>query len=288
MRFIEKQVLAYLVCSGYSFLKFECGVEMKIVKLTERDRARALKWLKKEPELNLFIIGDIENFGFDADFQDVWAFQDDRGKIQGIVLRYYLHWIISFSRSKDAIESLPLLSSAKQPLNISGELSAIELLANALGSGEVKRQFFASRPAESAQFDGECELVSEETAREAFEFLDQIEEFGNARSFESFNRGIVSGTSRVVILRKDGRIISTASSTAENSVNAMIIGVATLAGFRKLGYATRVMNHLLQLLSLEHKASCLFYSNPEAGRIYKGLGYKDIGKWGILNDITFN
>jgi len=31
----------------------------------------------------------------------------------------------------------------------------------------------------------------------------------------------------------------------------------------------------------EGKVLCLFYDNPEAGKIYKRLGYVDIGKWAV-------
>ena len=41
-----------------------------IRKLTETDRVEVLKYLYKSPSLNIFIIGDIENFGFEVDFQE--------------------------------------------------------------------------------------------------------------------------------------------------------------------------------------------------------------------------
>lgn len=39
------------------------------------------------------------------------------------------------------------------------------------------------------------------------------------------------------------------------------------------------MTKLCHELLAEGKMLCLFYDNPEAGSIYKRLGFEDIGKW---------
>lgn len=42
-----------------------------IRKLTKSDHEQVLTFLKEEAAINLFIIGDIEAFGYDADFQEL-------------------------------------------------------------------------------------------------------------------------------------------------------------------------------------------------------------------------
>lgn len=44
-----------------------------IRRLTEDDRELLMALLRKEPALNLFIIGDVENFGFEQDFMTLWG-----------------------------------------------------------------------------------------------------------------------------------------------------------------------------------------------------------------------
>ena len=39
------------------------------------------------------------------------------------------------------------------------------------------------------------------------------------------------------------------------------------------------MQKLFKDVMDEGKLLCLFYDNPEAGRIYKRLGFTDIGMW---------
>src|SRR6056297_3039340 len=63
-----------------------------IRKLEEKDRKETLDFLSEEPSINLFAIGDIESFGFNEDFQDVWG-QFDDNKLTGVLLRYNQNFI---------------------------------------------------------------------------------------------------------------------------------------------------------------------------------------------------
>lgn len=74
-------------------------------------------------------------------------------------------------------------------------------------------------------------------------------------------------------------MVSTASTTAENSLSAMVVGVATLENYKKKGYATKCMLKLCSDLLHEGKELCFFYDNPTTGVIYKRIGFEDIGVW---------
>jgi hypothetical protein len=53
-------------------------VEASMIRiLEENDRTLLMDYIKKESELNLFIIGDIENYGFGTDFQKLWGRSED-------------------------------------------------------------------------------------------------------------------------------------------------------------------------------------------------------------------
>ena len=58
-----------------------------IKKATEEDRERLLTLANESPCINLFIIGDIETYGFDKDFQEIW-YEEIDGEMEGIYLRY--------------------------------------------------------------------------------------------------------------------------------------------------------------------------------------------------------
>ena len=60
-----------------------------IVKLNNSYHNKVMKYLKREPEFNLFIIGDIERYGYDNYFLDIWAGIDKRGNIEGVLFKYF-------------------------------------------------------------------------------------------------------------------------------------------------------------------------------------------------------
>jgi predicted GNAT family acetyltransferase len=60
----------------------------------------------------------------------------------------------------------------------------------------------------------------------------------------------------------------------------MVVAVATHKKYRIQGHATRLMKALSKLyLKDKQKELCLFYDNPEAGKIYLNLGFKPMGQW---------
>ncbi len=63
-------------------------------KLVEKDRASAIAFLSAEPSINLFALGDIELFGFEREFQDVWGSFDEQGELDGVLLRYRENFIL--------------------------------------------------------------------------------------------------------------------------------------------------------------------------------------------------
>ena len=81
----------------------------------------------------------------------------------------------------------------------------------------------------------------------------------------------------------DGRLIATASTSAENSESAMVVGVATAIDCRGKGYASAVVSALCRdCFERGKKYLCLFYDNPVAGRIYNRIGFQELGEYGML------
>ena len=64
-----------------------------ITKVNESLENAFWEYVSHEERINLFIIGDVENYGFETDFQDVW-FQMNDDKIVAVMLRYYKSLII--------------------------------------------------------------------------------------------------------------------------------------------------------------------------------------------------
>ena len=65
-------------------------------KLNENDYTKTMDFLGKDPGLNLFQIGDIENYGFDSEIQTVWGSFNENEELTGVLLRYRDNYIPYF------------------------------------------------------------------------------------------------------------------------------------------------------------------------------------------------
>lgn len=253
-------------------------------KLTENDRATALDYLMKEPAYNLFAIGDIENYGFDSDFQEVWGDFDDDGRFRSLLLRYYNNIIVyATDEDFDKASILDFMKGMASSFNFLGKEWIVERLSDGLGVREIRRQYLAEMTSAEALPDipahPPLEWATLDTFEEVLALRKTIAEFsGYESSDEGMRQTIRTQTGRTVMLRQEDRVVATASSV-ESSKAAMIIGVCTEKAYRGRGYATLCMAFLCRVLLKEGKIACLFYDNPDAARIYKRLGFRDLGRW---------
>ena len=70
-----------------------------IKKATVEDRELLLALANEAPSENLFIIGDIETYGFDKDYQEIW-YEEIDGKMESIYLKYRDNAVIYSSSNK--------------------------------------------------------------------------------------------------------------------------------------------------------------------------------------------
>jgi len=272
-------------------------------KLTETDRGSVLDYLKQDPEINLFIISDIENYGLDSpDIQEIWAeFEPDTGDYIAVLLRYYSSYVFyTHNNNYDFVNSpmIPLLKKAFI-MGKAGELSAkgflldrLDDVLNTNGKFEKKHRYFMKceeiNPTFPISHIDNVQWADEGNIEMICELIDsKIGEFGRVRNRGGLKKGIREGKEKLVLIKdKDTKkAIATAQITAENSTSAMIIGVATDPQYRKQGYASACIYAVTKYLIDKGKSACLFYDNPKAGSIYKKLGYVEIDDWCQLSNI---
>ncbi|CAM3862720.1 GNAT family N-acetyltransferase [Mesobacillus zeae] len=255
-----------------------------IKKLKEEDNAQLSEFLAEERSMNLFIIGDIEAFGYDTDFQELWGDFSESGKLRAVLLRYF-EMFIPYAKGPFDVEgfgniikkccSSPILSGKKEIAEQFEHMSGLNL-------GEKNETYFAELLSLS-----EIGTSDHSIKKATIEDIDRI--IGLRSSIGEFKMGpnardlllktFESKTGRTYYMEEEGRMIASASTTAESSNAAMIVAVCSLKEYRRQGFATAVMQRLICDMLAENKVLCLFYSNPKAGRIYKRLGFKDIGMW---------
>lgn len=257
-------------------------------KLTERDRERVMEFILPEPSFNAFFIGDVENFGFDFDFQEIWADLDSEGHIRTLMLRFYTNNVV-YTKNKETLNGKVVPSFLKRIPGkwvLSGKEWIVDELSNSVAFERIDRQYLAELTSgeflEPTNLDVSVERANEYQFRQVVKLHRGIEEFSRfGDNTEAVEYNHKSGTGRTIVVEIDNHVVSCASSAAESSQTAVIIGVATASEYRGRGYATACVAGLCKELLREGKTVCLFYDNPAAARIYKRLGFRDIGRWSM-------
>ncbi len=262
---------------------------MMIRKLTNNDRELTMALVEKKPAENLFIIGDIEAYGMESDIQELWG-QFEEDQLMAVLLRYDQNYIPYSEGDYDAAGFAEIININKGPIEISGLQHLVAPLRKWINRG-IRRDsetYYAkctklTVPIADLDFSNVTYLQPHEY-EENIEMLKSIPEFSTGTfSIEGRERAEKFRTGRTYIIRDEqGVMVSSASTTAENSQSAMIVGVGTRPGYAKKGYATHCMLKLCRDLLAEGKSICLFYDNPAAGRIYKRIGFEDIGFWSMI------
>jgi uncharacterized protein len=255
-----------------------------IRKLTDHDHEQVLTFLSEEPSINLFIIGDLESFGYSSEFQEIWAEFDEQNTIKVVLLRFHQSFIPYAKGEFDPSGFVSIMKKYSQPILLSGKSDIVEKFESFddLQLGKKQVTYFAE--CRTDEFLSPNDVVYKEATIEDVEHIielrESIDEFhirSDAR--ELLIQSMESNTSRTYFTTENGIITSCVSTAAENSMSAMIVGVCTRKEYRRKGLATSIMQNLFKDVLNEGKTLCLFYDNPEAGRIYKRLGFKDIGMW---------
>ena len=254
-----------------------------IRQLHTQDHERCMALLKDQPAENLFIIGDIEAYGYEQSFQKLWGDFDERGDLRAVLLKYEQNYIPYARTAYDAEGFAAVLRADREFCMLSGLRTVTEKLEPYLPSYQKKRQTYYAKCTRLLSDRQELSIVQKagpEDAEALIRLMKEIPEFSGAQvTAEKKRRSLEDGVSRSFYIEEDGMMVSSASTAAENSLSAMIVAVGTKPSHKKRGYATMCMIRLCRELLEEGKELCLFYDNPEAGSIYKRIGFEDIGYW---------
>jgi hypothetical protein len=262
-----------------------------IKKLKEKDRNNTLEFLSEEPSINLFAIGDIEVFGFDEDFQEVWGHFDGDNNLDGVLLRYNQNFIPYWKKddfNPDGFIYIIKTSPVKDRM-ISGKKNILANFENVFEKHIKRDTYFCElKKAENLKKDtSEVKTAQISDKNRIPMFTNSIDEFVHSPDVtpDQFEKKLKTNSGRAYYIEDgEGDIISVAQTTAENSFSAMVVGVATRPDYRRKGLVSKCMSKLCKDYLDEGKTLCLFYDNPEAGKVYKKIGFKEIEKWTMITE----
>lgn len=262
-----------------------------IKKLTQKDNKQVMDFLSIDPEFNIFIIGDIEQFGYESDFQNVWG-EYENNELISVLLQYRKNVVYYSTRvSKDIDVFNDVLTSFEYDI-LNGKKEVVEVFENYLNGWSIKDMYFCSLKnfqLENIDTSQVYQLITYDDFCEEHDLLATITEFSEREERDPYakHRADIAAKGQVTTfgLRVNSKLVSVASVVAETKVNGMIVGVATTKEHRRKGYASIVMNALCnEFLNNKGKSLCLFFDNPKAGSIYHRLGFKDIGMYRMYSN----
>lgn len=260
-------------------------------KCMESERENIYRYIASEPEMNLFFYGDIESYGLSSSQVEVYAEDNDSGTYDSLILRYFDFYIIYSQSENYALEPvLDFFQNRENIDSISGKIELLKPLAPHLPQFKMTADYMCRCNSISPVTTSGVNLkkLAPENARDIVELYLKIEEFAsNYRGKEDKmaeqlkvslgDGGIAWG------IFDNSQLISVGSTGGANSKSAMVIGIATHPDYRKRGYASTIVQKLCQESFEQGKEFlCLFYHNPHAGRIYRKIGFEEIGQYATL------
>ncbi|WP_318036206.1 GNAT family N-acetyltransferase [Halobacillus amylolyticus] len=208
------------------------------------------------------------------------------GQLKAVLLKYHNNYIAYANESFDAKGFAAIINEDPEFMQLSGLQVITEKILPYIKVGSLRtRSLYYAKcdGAEKLSIDvdiSQVKLATTNDVQRIVHLQNQIPEFERDNTREdSIRKGMEQKSARVYFSEDNGTMISSASTTAENSMSAMVVGVCTHPNYKRKGYASTCMHKLCQDLLAEGKMLCLFYDNPEAGSIYKRLGFEDIGMW---------
>ncbi|MBT3261080.1 GNAT family N-acetyltransferase [bacterium] len=244
------------------------------------DHEKVMRLLTKEPEINLFIIGDIENYGYHTDFQKVWGdFDENAEQIKAVLVKYGHNFNFYAAEKNFDVAGFARILASNEYKYLFGKKALIEVFDNIFHDNKIREYDFA-------KLDQLVEIkVTEKVQRLEDKDLDKMLAFYAKmpklaiRDTEIVKKEFLDQHARAFYIEKDGQIVSMARTTAGNRFSAMMVGIGTLPEYQKQGFSEQCVYKLGENILKMGKSLCLFYDSPEAAQLYKKLGFVVIGKW---------
>lgn len=261
-----------------------------IRRLTKEDEQDVLAFLYEEPEINLYIIGDIKNFGFNGDDQAIYAeFKSD--DYYAVLSRNASH-IVYYAKETDFNKAWVPIINQFDYLFISGKAPLIKAMAPHFPSLMMdKLEFMKSTTFikdDDVSYTDIKFLKTKKDAEKVYALLNQIEELESVKkkSKEEFLTYLLDNSGdngTTVYIEANDLVIASASAVGETKKTAMIVGVATHEDYRQQGLGKTVLHYLVDLyVNQKKKTLCLYYDDPRAGALYEQLGFVPLDEWIML------
>lgn len=253
-----------------------------IRKLTMEDHQQVENYLQVLPSFSLFLVADIEKYGYDSSVFTVWGIFSHTGDLLHVFGKYY-HTLVVYSNTATypAAEVNAFLSDqAIEYDTILGRSVLVEPFLADLSFAQIFRNYYCELNRENfTPLINQAINVTKadlSQTKAILNLLASIKEFPRA-SFQEDALNTYIADDGVYLIMEDDEIASLAMCSARTAGLANIGGVCTAKPYRRKGYASTVVSALSKKYLEQGLICCLGYNNPEAGAIYQRLGYQTVG-----------
>jgi predicted GNAT family acetyltransferase len=261
-----------------------------IRKLMESDRNSLLEYLNSEESLNIFFHANIKFYGHlhDGSLTLYGEFDEFSNYLSVLLLVSEAALFYSKNRQFNK-EWLEILDNHKFSY-ISGVEHTIDKIIPYFKEYRVQLSFFAEASKLNEKYEKTnyniVNVTTEEQCEKLYDLLKSMDEFvyrtKNKKDFiKNRMKALEMGSSYYI--EENGKVISTATVSAETNNTALVMMVGTDVEYRNRGLASILIKHLMhEYIEVKQKSLCLFYDNPKAGKIYNRVGFKNVHKWIVL------
>ena len=255
-----------------------------VLRCGEDMREELLEYLRGEPVYNTFLLADISNFGFDKEFQNVYA-EVEENVIHGVYLTFYQNLILYSREGRINQEFLRELSARWTPAVVMGRSADVKQVAEVLPGYrlEEKPLYLLEDGSYLAPDDVRDVQAVPGDEDKLYEFLMELPQMRTLYgSKEMIGDRLKNGDGVHFYREENGRVIAQANSAAKSEKTVMIGGVATLPDRRGEGIASALVSRISRGILEEGKTPCLFCEREEEHNLYARLGFRKIGMWATL------
>ncbi len=249
-----------------------------MIRLTEDHREAMTEFLSKDSAANLFMLGDLENFGFDETKQEFYGRFIDH-ELCAVLMMYNqesLHFYTAMFDDQVVQQIRALISQHPTLKTMNITASVYDLYQASLAEFIVEARatkLSVFHPEKILDDDPRVERLGLADCQAVLDL--EAQSFSGLRqSLEKMQQGVENGTRVMYGIHDQSGLASVATYTAMTDFNAMVIAVCTRDSARQRGYASAVVAKLSFDLLAKGRRGVLFYDNPAAARIYERLGYR--------------
>lgn len=259
-------------------------------KLTNKDLPQVFAYIQGEPEINLFIQGDLELYGLQGQSVSLYAIGESW---DSILLKYYSDYILySKGPTFNAKAVGALLARQEKIMALSAKESLLKQMQPLFPDKRFKGTYLCRcNKASFRRIPGTTlpiRKLSKQDAPGVVGLYQQIEEFAppylnhTKEKLAEISNNLAQGGVGFGLF-EENKLICSAYTSATTTSGAMVVGVATLPEYRNRGYASALVSQLCShCFDSGLEFLCLFFDNPKAGAIYKKLGFEALDRWAIM------